>query len=276
MVSIAATSLLDADPLPRVEVLVTDLPPEVTQVTGYRLADGREHQVRGMVRASTTGAISRLDTEAPFGVSVTYRAEMFNAAGVSLGFTPSVTLTLPVVGTWLHNPLDPTGAVRVELQVSAGRTLSRPVEGTVYRPQGRRVGVVIGGHRSGLRDLALLVYTTTLADADKVASMLGDYTSTTVPVLCVRIGSTTRMRVPRPLFLSVLDPKETALDVMRGGQLIGHDLSGDEVAPPAPGLFVPLLTRADLNAFYATRAALNADNLTRLDVNRRYDLAGTA
>jgi len=31
-----------------------------------------------------------------------------------------------------------------------------------------------------------------------------------------------------------------------------------------------------LNAFYLTNAALNADNLTNLAVNRRYDLIGAA
>jgi hypothetical protein len=47
----------------------------------YRLAAGREYLVRGAVKAPVAGALSRIDFEVPFGVEVTYRAEMFDSAG---------------------------------------------------------------------------------------------------------------------------------------------------------------------------------------------------
>jgi hypothetical protein len=85
------------------------------------------------------------------------------------------------------------------------------------------------------------------------------------------------MRLPRPLFTDVLDLKERSIDLhIAGGTRTEFVTTGDEAAPPTPALVIPLLTRADLNAYYATRSALNADNLTRLGVNTRYDLAGTA
>jgi hypothetical protein len=47
-----------------------------------------------------------------------------------------------------------------------------------------------------------------------------------------------------------------------------------EANPPVPGLAVPLLTNADLNAMFATNAAIKAAHASNADVNRRYDLAG--
>jgi hypothetical protein len=270
------TQYLDAAPMPRVEVLFTSFAAGTATVTVYRLGDGREYKMRGAVRAIVAGALTRIDTEVPFGIPVAYRAEMFNAAGLSLGFTDSTETTVNVAETWMHNPLDPKGGVAVAFRDNALNALSRPVMGDVYYPQGRRVGVVISGQRSGLRGVVLDVITDTVADADKVRGMLGDYSASTVPVLCFRVGAGDRLRIPRPLFAAVMDVQESDMNYVIGGTQITHAMKGDEVSPPAPGLFVPLLRRADLNAFYATRAALNADNLSRLSVNRRYDLAGTA
>ena len=111
------------------------------------------------------------------------------------------------------------------------------------------------------------------------AGGMADDATQTVPVVCLRLGGCERrMRVTQPMFLSVLDLVEHDITHRWEGDggMLSHQFTGDEVAPPIPGLFIPLLRRADLNAYYATRAALNADNLTRSDVNRRYDLAGFA
>lgn len=79
-----------------------------------------------------------------------------------------------------------------------------------------------------------------------------------------------------PLFLGVLDIPEEDVSVRYGGEKTVQRIEGDEVDPPIPGLFVPLLTRADLNAFFTSRSALNSAGLTRSDINRLYSLAGTA
>jgi hypothetical protein len=270
------TQFLDEAPMPRVETLFSTLAAGTSTVTVYRLADGREYQMRGGVKAATTGAMTRIDMEIPFGVSVGYRAEMFNTAGISLGFTDQASTVMDIAETWLHNPLNPGGGVKVQFRDTAARQLDRPVAGSVYYPQGRRVGVVIGGERSGLQGTVLDVVTDTVEDADKVRDLIGGYTATTVPVLCFRIGAADRVRLPRPFFAAVMNISEQDMNYVLGGTQIAHMMTGDEVSPPSPGLFIPLLTRADLNAFYATRAALNSDNLTRLAADRRYDLAGTA
>nr|WP_278101167.1 hypothetical protein [Microbacterium proteolyticum] len=165
------TGYVDADPAPRVEVLFEEFAAGTETVTVYRSAFGRERQVRGAVNAATAGALTRIDFEAPFNTLLSYRAEMFDADGISLGFTdvgtlgdvieglppgevlaPSDSLVpgefvagtgLIVQSTWLHNPLFPQGAVPVELYPTTGESISSPAAGVVSRPRGRRVGVML-------------------------------------------------------------------------------------------------------------------------------------
>lgn len=269
------TPYLDEAPCPRVEVFFPSFAAGTASVTVYQLSGGVEREMRGAVRAPTAGTLTRIDFEVPFNRPVSYRAEQFNASGQSLGFTPTATVAVPVGSSWMHNPLDPQGAIKIQFGPDSASTISRPSPGVVSRPKGRRVGVVLSEPRYGVVGLQLDVMTTSDADADAVQAMCGDRGMP--PVLCIRLGSADQvMRVPQPLFLSALAPQEIEIDRRLGGSEIAHRLEGDEVAPPIPGLFVPLLTRADLNAFFATRTALNAGGLTRADINRRYDLAGAA
>ena len=163
----------DADPCPRAEVLFSSFAAGTVAVDEYRLAAGREHLVRGAVKAPVAGALSRIDFEIPFGVPVQYRAEMFDSSGLSLGFTGTTTTTVAVPDTWVHNPLDPQGAVRASFHRSALHDIQRPTEGDTVRPDGRVVGVIIGGQRHGIQDAVLEVIVDSVADADKVQAMLG-------------------------------------------------------------------------------------------------------
>lgn len=271
------TPYLDEDPCPRVEVFFDDLHTGTAFVTVYRMAGGREEEVQGAIFAPTAGALTRIDFAVPFNVPVTYRAQMFDGARVSLGFTPAATVTVLSDHTWLHNPLNPHGAVKVSLAASTGQTISRPVPGTVSRPRGRSVGVILSEPRQGVVGLRFDVRAESLETADRVQALIGGYAQNITPVICIRLGGDeTRLRVPQPLFLGVLDIVEADMNVAWGGEDTRQLMVGDEAAPPAPGLFIPLLTAADINAFYATATALKADNLTGAAVNRRYDLAGFA
>lgn len=269
------TLLTNVTAAPFVEVLIDDLIPEAATLTVYRLAGGREFQMRGAVRAPTAGAFTRIDFEIPFNILVTYRAELFDEAGNSLGFTDSASVTIICADTWMHNPLNPAGGVKVFFGEDGGWSITRPTPGVVSRPLGRRVGVVLSEPRHGVTGLGLVVRTSTDADADMVQAMVGD--NGMPPIVCIRLGSVDqRLRLPQPLFLSALSVAEIDMGHRWGGTELAHNINGDEVDPPVPGLFIPLLTRADINAFFATRASVNAGGLTRLDINRRYDLAGTA
>lgn len=269
------TLLSDVTEAPFVEVFIDDLIPDATSLTVYRLADGREFQMRGAVRAPTAGTFTRVDFEVPFNIPVTYRAELFDSGGNSLGFTDSASITLSVEESWMHNPLDPAGAVRVVFGEEGGWSVTRPTPGVVSRPLGRRVGVVLSEPRQGVTGLKLSVRTSGDADADKVQTMVGDRGMP--PVVCIRLGAADqRLRLPRPLFLSALTVTELDMDHRWGGSEMAHTFDGDEVDPPIPGLFVPLLTAADINVSFVSAAVLNAAHLTAADVNRRYDLAGAA
>lgn len=299
------TTYTDDAPCPRVEVYFPTLDPDCATLTVYRTAAGREYQVRGAVEAATAGSFTRIDFECPFNIAVTYRAEMFDSAGLSLGFTDAGILPdiidgpipdddvypsdwfFPAAGligtgllsaySWLHNPLNPGGAVRVIAALSSAQSLSRPIDGAISRPLGRRVGVMLSRGRGGLRGLVWDIRALDIATADKVQAMLGDYSTDTVPVLCLRVGGDeSRIRIPKPMFMGVLDIAEEDIDTRYGGTETYQRMTGDEVAPPVPGLFIPLLRNRDLNLYYASNAALIADSISNAAVNRRYDLAGFA
>jgi hypothetical protein len=265
----------DSAPCPRVEVFFPSFDAGTASVTVYRMAGGQERQMRGAVRAPTGGTFTRIDFEVPFNMPVTYRAEQFNAAGVSLGFTPAATVTVASDRTWMHNPLDPEGSAVVFFGDDNGWSVTRPTPGVVSHPKGRRAGVVLSEPRQGVTDLKLTVRTSTSADADLVQAMCG--ANGMPPVLCIRLGSEDQaLRLPQPLFLSALIVSEVDMNTRWGGTELAHVFGGDEVDPPIPGLFIPLLRAMDINVSFATAAALNASALSAADINRRYDLAGAA
>lgn len=269
------SAFVDASPCPRVEVYFATLPTGTATVTVTRLAERREFKVRGAVRAATAGTLSRFDFEIPLGVPVVYRGECFDAAGMSLGFTTEAEITLPEnPQTWIHNPIDPSGAVLVDVDNLSAQELTYQVEGELVRPQGRRVAVVVSGSRRGLVDVPLKISTDTEAQAEKVRELLGGYDRDVPAVLCVRAPR--QLRIPRTLFTGTLEIGERPVNAHLDGQLSEWTMKINEAAPPAPALIVPLLRRRDIRAAFATRAAVKNGNLNRLAVNRRYDLAGTA
>lgn len=275
--TLAINDLTDgADGAPRVEVLVTGLDPSVATVTAYRQAGADWEPVSGIIGAAVAGAGTWVDYEVP-AQTATYRLEYFDDDDTSLGLSEQVSITLGFTGCWMHNPLEPENAVRVRLLDTAARSLSRPVPGGVVHPRGRRVGVVVSQRRHGLTGAVFDVYAADTATADKIQSFLGDESTTAVPVICIRPGvEYAKMRVRSPLFLAVFDIPEEDVDLRMGGTATVHRIQGDEAARPAPALFIPLLRRKDVNAYYAAREDLNAAYLSRLDANRDYSLAGFA
>lgn len=262
--------------MPKVEVLLDDLDSDVATVTVYRLSRGSEHQVRGIINAPVSGGGSWVDFEVP-ARTATYRAEFFDHTGLSLGFSDAVTVELGYSGCWMHNPLAPTGGVRVDLALGSGESLSRPVPGQVVYPRGRRVGIAVTSPRRGLAGVPIVVTSHDLETADRIQAFLGGDASIMTPVICIRPGVDYEgLRVPSPLFLAVLDIAEEGVDVFWGGTWTKHHMQGDEAAPPAPGIFVPLLRRVDVDAYYADRDAIDAAYLRRLDIDRDYGLVGTA
>lgn len=147
------------------------------------------------------------------------------------------------------------------------------------RPKGRRVGVMVSSPRQGLRDVVFSVHCTDLDSADRIQAFLGDETTRLPPVICIRVGVDYPgifRRIRSPLFLGVLDIPEDDVSLRYGGERTLQHIIGDEAARPAPGLFIPLLRRMDVDAYYASRGEFDDAYLTRLDANRDYSLAGFA
>lgn len=263
-------------PGPSVEVLVDSALTDTESITVWRTAAGRQHKVRGMINIPYLGAAARIDYDVPLGVVAEYRVECFDALGERIGYTPPSQITVGSDSSWLHNPLAPSGAVKVQIH---GRTpnLDRPTVSETAFPIGRRVGVVVGSGRRGLASFPMEVWSEGLETADQIQALIGDEGIQLPPVLCVRVGGDeTRLRVPKPLYMHVQSIPELSIDWNWGGERNAHFLDGPEVATPAPSLFIPLLRRMDLDAYYATRNDMDAAYLRRIDMDRDYDLAGFA
>jgi hypothetical protein len=270
---LTATPATDASPAPRIIVTVDDLPPAITTLTMFRLADGRTFKVRGAVSVPVAGGFAVPDVEAPFQVAAGYRVQMF-ASGVDQGYSVTVSTTLTVTDCWVHNTLDPTGAVMIDITDASGKSLNRPIDGEVFYPEGRSLGVLISGRRRGLQGVDMFFSTLDATVATKFEAMLGGYTDDDqmIPILCVRTPP--YLDIPRTFYAGMLSPRKLPINVHMGGTLRNWAASADELAPPAPGLVVALLSRDDIDFFYATRNAIDAAYSSRLALDRDYTKAG--
>lgn len=268
--------LTDAAPSPRCIVTIDDMPPAVDQITLFRYQQGRTFKVRGSVLIGVDLGYSTPDVEAPFQRAFEYRAQMFGAGGADLGFTVAAASYLDVTDCWIHNPTDPEGALLIDITDSSGRSIVRPSDGQIVYPQNRQLGVLIAGPRRGITGTELYFESDTVAAADTFQAMLGSYADDdpTVPILCIRTPPL--LRLPSTLFAAVQNLSENAINAHMSGDLTGWSATVDEVSPPFPGLVVPLLTRDDIDIFFATRALMDAAYLRRIDIDRDYSKAGLA
>lgn len=265
-------TVLDDDVLgPRVGIAFTDLAAGTQTVTIRRTAGGRTLPVRGGMRLYAVGGASALDQEVPFGVTASYQAEQFDASGASLGMTDAAAVTVDSADAWVSQPLNPNLALQVRVRLASTDTLGWESPGDIVYTQGASVGRLINGQRSGIKDSSLLLRLRYPSDADRLDAMFGTYDSTYPAVLCVR----TPPNVPLPPVLFWGCPKPKRLTA-GANKLVQYQLDGSEVAPPAPGLVVPSLSRDDIDAAYPTRNARAAAYTSRLARDSDYTLAGTA
>jgi hypothetical protein len=271
--SAPALRLLEDDPAvaPRVQVTFSSLVAGTRTVTIRRTADGRTMDARGGVSLFAVGGASVLDQEVPFGVPASYQAEQFDAAGRSLGMTDAAAIIVDTTDTWVSQPLNPELALRVRVRLASTSTMGWESPGDTVWTQGGSVGRLINGQRSGLKGVSLLLRLLRPEDAEAFLAMFGTYDTTYPAVLCIR----TPPNVPLPsvLFFGCRTPKRLTSGA---NAFVQYQLDGDEVAPPAPGLIVPTLSRDDIDAAYPTRDARAAAYTSRLARDTDYTLAGLA
>ncbi|WP_353809164.1 hypothetical protein [Agromyces sp. SYSU T00194] len=238
----------------------------------YRYSEGRIWLLRGGVDVAPDVAV--LDFGCPPGVQATYRAEQFDVAGVSLGFTDSASTTLNVSGTWVHNPLDPSNGVAVELDMDTSYEHVRPTPGDLVHPEGAGLPRRIGVPRHGVEDLPIVLNLDDQATYEAFDALLGSYATQQIGILCLRTSEPVLW--PRTFYIS--SPQFRARDntYRYGGQWMQFVASVTEVEPPYPGLSTPLLTTDDLDAAYDDTDLRDAAYSTTTEMDRDYSLAGLA
>lgn len=132
MASLVAT---DTPPAFRITFTSADLATNVATVTLYASADGVTREVRTAINLSAVGGFTAFDAEPPAGTLVSYQAMQFDISGNQLGYTTSVSGTIPAgdpASAWLSDPLDENSAIPVIMSDTAGLSSARPIPGTVY------------------------------------------------------------------------------------------------------------------------------------------------
>lgn len=259
-------------PAPFVEVVVDSVMAGSAAFTVWRTAAGRTFQVRDLAQVPTAaGGGTARDFEAPFGVESSYSAEFYDAAGVSLGFTPAATVTLPSLPpnmVWWHDPLDPAASVLATALAGFGRAISRPTDSAGGQVPGRSVSLLFPGTRQGVKGVTLDCITRTRAAGLRFDQMLGAYDSGSLSVVCIRANPETWL--PPTLFAFVGSP--TLQPVGETGETVTWGITGDECPPPVASVVTPLLEYTDFDAFYASYDAFDAAYATYLDAERDYSV----
>ncbi|QUW18898.1 hypothetical protein [Agrococcus sp. Marseille-Q4369] len=272
----------DDAPCPRVGIFDDAVPSAAAFATVHRTVEGRQAQVRDAIRVSVSGALSRVDYEAPMDVDITYRVQWFDSAGDDLGFSEPATTRIisprfldgrPRL--LLHNPLDPRTAVWVHPGRGFAQSISRPVPGRVVWGQGRRLGIAQSERRRGLIGVSLDVVTDTAQEAARFDALFGDSTTSRMPILCVRIPAALRFTLLDPVWFAAVYEPVAIPDTAMWTEEVAWRMRADEVDSPVPSLVRPLLTLGDIAAYYPTLGALAADNPTLLALSRRYEIAGS-
>lgn len=132
------------------------------EITVYRVgADGSPTLVRGASglidrQTITSDLLIVEDHEAPMGMPVEYRIELYSPGGtLSTRSSDTVTLTLDDVNlAWLKDPGNPQRNLKV--MVARAPDWQRPIEQSAQVVRGRRNKVILSGRRQGLEgDLAI-------------------------------------------------------------------------------------------------------------------------
>ncbi|MFJ7895868.1 hypothetical protein [Streptomyces anthocyanicus] len=155
-----------------IQVTLRELPADYL-ISLYRVTpDGARTLVRGPdglidQQSIESDTMVLEDHEAPLGVEVSYRVELYSSPGVlaSTRSSDPVLLTHSDINTaWLKDPGNPQRNVRVLVQKAP--EWERPIEQAAHVVRGRRNKVILSGRRQGLEgDLAIWTRT----DAERQA-----------------------------------------------------------------------------------------------------------
>jgi hypothetical protein len=193
----ATLTRIDAPPAFRVTFTGADLDVNTTTVTLYASADGVTREVRTAINLSASGGFTAFDAEPPTGVPVSYSALQFDIDGNRIGYTASITDTIPAsdpIFAWLSDPLDETSGIQVVMTDTAGLTTQRPIPGTVYTIGA--TAAVLSGVQGPITGLDMSFYTQSADDDAAVLALLQQSNGSVL----LRTNPGFGMLVPRALY----------------------------------------------------------------------------
>lgn len=263
------TAYTDADPCPRVEILITPMPAGVDEITIYRSWQGQRSVVRGASRAEVAGAFLVVDYEAPLGTSIVYTSIGYDASGVPSQESAGSTVTVSVSDAWIQDPLDPTSAMQAGLTIPRDLMVTTPsflpasfaAAVTVAPIVGSRLPAAMGGTRQAASRMPL----TLDARTPTVAADLEELLNQSFP-LCLRTPADLIRQLGGLTYLAIQEYVPTPDDGWNAGTL--YSMTADTVRGPGAGIVVQVRTYDDLLAEATTYADLLTLYPTYLDVLR--------
>lgn len=128
---------------PRVQITATDVP--AGTATLYRLAEGQRAPVRGMVAATTSPTMIAVDSEAPFGVELSYELVVTLADGSTQETDTLDPVTMSTDLPWITHPITSAG---VSLTITDWPEFTYTARQTVVPVAGRATPIVVSDVRT--------------------------------------------------------------------------------------------------------------------------------
>lgn len=265
------------DPVPRVRVRVTGAPSGAATLTVWRESRSGTAPVRAAVEATASDPFTAVDYTVPWNEDVVYWADFFGASGARIASTDREATRVVFFGTVLHQPLDPSRAVAVEMMSASARSVTARFPGEHLQPGGAMLPVWVG-QGGGSVDTNLRMRLRSERDRGRAQSMFGTRAEPLPPILCLRTSVPIAQHLPQPYVFLAVDVPWEAWDHFAGGEQSMLDWQVSETTEPALGLVVSPYSYEDLETYFATYADLEADasHDTYEDIEERNDLAGVA
>lgn len=260
----ATATISETPPSVRVTFQAADLDASVASVTLYRTADGVILPVRTAINLGAVGGFTAFDAEAPQGVPISYQALQFDASGNQIGYTPTVSATIPTIEPiygWLSDPLVESSAIKIVMTDTAGIAPQRKVPGTVYSVGAK--AVVLAGQQSPLNDLDMGFYTMSADDDLAVQALIQQANG----IVLIRTMPGFGVLVPRALYCFTAATNPTYLD--GNGSVWDNKVS--EIAPTTQAVAKSNASWDDVESTFATWDDAKAAFPTWLVLEQAFD-----
>lgn len=262
------TAFTDADPCPRVEVLVSGMPVDADTITIWRFYDGQSAKVRDAAGAAVSGDFLAVDYEAPFGVDVTYVCQTANDGIPSDLSDPSDSVNLAGTSAWAQDPLDPGSAVEWPLK-RPGDTVMKlgSLTGYVFSADqsltstvGSALPLGMSGARRDAANIPLILVTSTDAAHEGLLALLRQAGAN----LCLRLP----VKIPLLPRLAYLQIGDITPAVDPNMARVVWTLAGTSITGPALNVIVAVRTLDELGGEAASLDGLGSLYDTLIDAQR--------